>query len=156
MQCISSNPIGPWPGPNKAPCDACSPLPQPSCLHTTWASGRSQPWSQTVPHWPWIKISTLPEQELFHPLTRRTSPSATEFSVVSPAKQVSVNQQDFFYWPNATKGTGSCTFEHILLLNNRSSTRQRPLRDSTHNIHLTFAVKVYYTETTFNDMQKSP
>jgi hypothetical protein len=156
MQWISSNPIGPWPGPNKAPCDACSPLPQPSCLHTTWASGRSQPWSQTVPHWPWIKISTLPEQELFHPLTRRTSPSATEFSVVSPAKQFSVNQQYCFYWPNATKGTRSCSFQHILLLNNTSSTRQRPLRVSTHNIHLKFAVTVYCPEMTFNDMQMSP
>lgn len=70
----SSNQMGPLPGPKAAPTGADRTLPQPSCLHTTWASTRPQLSSHTVPHCPRWKISTLPEQELF-PLTRRTSPS---------------------------------------------------------------------------------
>lgn len=38
--------------------------PQPTSLHTTWASVRFQPLSHTVPHVPLWRTSTLPEQEL--------------------------------------------------------------------------------------------
>lgn len=71
----SSIQMGPVPSPKRALWGADSTLPQPSCLHTTWASNRSQASSHTVPHWPLWKISTRPEQELFPPLARRTSPS---------------------------------------------------------------------------------
>lgn len=71
----SSNQMGPLPCPKGALCGADRTLPQPSCLHTTWPSTRSQASSHTVPHCPRWKISTLPEQELFPPLARRTCPS---------------------------------------------------------------------------------
>lgn len=71
----SSNQMGPLPGPKRALRGADRTLPQPSCLHTTWASTRPQASSHTVPHCPRRKISTLPEQELFPPLARRTCPS---------------------------------------------------------------------------------
>ena len=74
-QATSSNQMGPLPCPKRALCGADRTLPQPSCLHTTWASTRSQWSSHTVPHCPRRKISTLPEQELFPPLTRRTCSS---------------------------------------------------------------------------------
>ncbi len=72
----SSSQMGPLPCPKCADVGADRALPQPSCLHTTWASTRPQESSHTVPHCPLWKISTLPEQELFPPLTRRTCPSA--------------------------------------------------------------------------------
>lgn len=78
----SSNQMGPLPSPKRAPCGADKALPQPNCLHTTWASTRSQASSQTVPHCPRRKISTLPEQELFPPLARWTCPST---AVLLPA-----------------------------------------------------------------------
>ena len=71
----SSNQMGPLPCPKRAFPGADRTLPQPSCLHTTWASTRPQASSHTVPHCPRWKISTLPEQELFLPSARRTCPS---------------------------------------------------------------------------------
>ena len=82
LHVTSSNQMGPLPGPKRAPCGADRALPQPSCLHTTWASTSSQASSQTVPHSPRWKISTLPEQELFPPLARRTCPSTAVLLLV--------------------------------------------------------------------------
>ena len=67
----SSSQMGPDPWPNLANFKASRASPQPSCLHTTRASSRSQPSSQMVPQEPWSRISTLPVQEP-PPSTRRS------------------------------------------------------------------------------------
>lgn len=51
---------GPRPGSKCAPLGAATALPQASCLHTTWASRKSQPSSHTVPQVPLECSSTLP------------------------------------------------------------------------------------------------
>lgn len=65
--------ISPLPAPNSAPRRADSAKPHPSSRHTTSASRRSQPWSQTVLHRSWRRTSTLPEH-LFSPSTSLTPP----------------------------------------------------------------------------------
>ena len=70
-QARSSRVMEPVPCPNWAIPETSRASPQPSSLHTTWASCRSQPSSHTEPHWPEYNTSTLPEQ-LLGPLTRRT------------------------------------------------------------------------------------
>ena len=70
-QFSSSSQMGPDPRPNSANCKALRAPPQPSCLHTTRASSRSQPSSQMVPQEPWSRISTLPAQGP-PPSTRRS------------------------------------------------------------------------------------
>jgi len=72
MQLKSSSQMCPIPCPKRARLWAAMALPQPSCLHTTAASFRSQPSSQTVPHCPLWSTSTLPLQR-FGPSARRTS-----------------------------------------------------------------------------------
>lgn len=52
LQWISSSKMGPVPSPKWAESVALMATPQPSCLHTTWASLRSQLSSQTVPQDP--------------------------------------------------------------------------------------------------------
>ena len=71
VQFRSSSQMGPDPAPKWADPVALRASPQPSCLHTTWASSRSQPSSQMVPQEPWSRISTLPAQGL-PPSTRRS------------------------------------------------------------------------------------
>ena len=63
--------MGPDPSPKWADLVTLRASPQPSCLHTTWASSRSQPSSQMVPQEPWSRISTLPAQGP-PPSTRRS------------------------------------------------------------------------------------
>ena len=70
-QFSSSSQMGPDPWPNSANCKALRASPQPSCLHTTRASSRSQPSSQMVPQEPWSRTSTLPAQGP-PPSTRRS------------------------------------------------------------------------------------
>jgi len=71
MQFTSSSHTGSCPCPNIALPGADTAFPQPSCLHTTSASAKSQPSSHTVPQrWLWC-TSILPEQRL-EPFTRRT------------------------------------------------------------------------------------
>ena len=67
----SSSQIDPDPAPKWADPMALRASPQPSCLHTTRASSRSQPSSQMVPQEPWSRISTLPAQGP-PPSTRRS------------------------------------------------------------------------------------
>ena len=66
-----SSQMGPDPAPKGADSTALRASPQPSCLHTTRASSRSQPSSQMVPQEPWSRISTLPAQGPA-PSTRRS------------------------------------------------------------------------------------
>ena len=61
----------PDPAPKWADPMALRASPQPSCLHTTRASSKSQPLSQMVPQEPWSRISTLPAQGPL-PSTRRS------------------------------------------------------------------------------------
>ena len=70
-QFSSSSQMGPDPWPNWANFKALRALPQPSCLHTTRASSKSQPSLQMVPQEPWSRISTLPAQGP-SPSTRRS------------------------------------------------------------------------------------
>jgi hypothetical protein len=72
MQFTSLSQMGPDPAPKWAEVMAFRATPQPSCLHTTWASLRSQLSSQMVPHVSWWRISILPAQWLLPP-TRRSS-----------------------------------------------------------------------------------
>ena len=67
----SSSQMGPDPAPKWADPVALRASPQPSCLHTTRASSRSQLSSQIVPQEPWSRISTLPAQGP-PPSTRRS------------------------------------------------------------------------------------
>jgi hypothetical protein len=67
----SSSQMGPDPAPKWADLVALRVSPQPSCLHTTRASSRSQPSSQMVPQEPSSRISTLPAQGP-PPSTRRS------------------------------------------------------------------------------------
>lgn len=53
---------GPVPWPKAASFSAITAVPHPSCLHTTWASSKSQESSHTVPQEPPCQISTRPEQ----------------------------------------------------------------------------------------------
>ena len=71
VQFRSSSQIGPDPTPKWADPVALRASPQPSCLHTTRASSRSQLSSQMVPQEPWSRISTLPAQGP-PPSTRRS------------------------------------------------------------------------------------
>ena len=71
MQFRSSSQMGPDPAPKWADPVALRASPQPSCLHTTRASSRSQRSSQMVPQEPWSRISTLPAQRP-PPSTRRS------------------------------------------------------------------------------------
>lgn len=50
-------------------------MPQPSCRQTTWASGKSQSSSQTVPQVPRCRTSTRPRQLPF-PFASRKPPPA--------------------------------------------------------------------------------
>ena len=70
-QFSSSSQMGPDPWPNWANFKASRAPPQPSCLHTTRASSKSQPSLQMVPQEPWSRISTLPAQGP-SPSTRRS------------------------------------------------------------------------------------
>ena len=71
VQFRSSSQMGPDPAPKWADPMTLRASPQPSCLHTTRASSRSQPSSQMVPQEPWSRISTLPAQGP-PPSTRRS------------------------------------------------------------------------------------
>ena len=66
-----SSQMGPDPAPKEEERVASRAFPQPSCLHTTRASSRSQPSSQMVPQELRSRISTLPAQGL-PPSTRRS------------------------------------------------------------------------------------
>ena len=70
-QYTRSSQMGPDPAPKGADSTALRASPQPSCLHTTRASSRSQLSSQMVPQEPWWRISTLPAQGP-PPSTRRS------------------------------------------------------------------------------------
>ena len=70
-QFSSSSQMGPGPWPNWANFKASRAPPQPSCLHTTRASSKSQPSLQMVSQEPWSRISTLPAQRP-SPSTRRS------------------------------------------------------------------------------------
>lgn len=61
--------IVPVPGPKKASPRAAVAFPQPNWRHTTWASGRSQASSHTVPHTEFKKISTRPSHRCWPPTT---------------------------------------------------------------------------------------
>lgn len=69
-----SSRIVPVPGPKKASTRAAVASPQPSWRHTTWASGRSQASSHTVPHPEFKYISTRPSHWCWPP-TSLTIPS---------------------------------------------------------------------------------
>ena len=71
LQSSVSSQMGPDPDPKWADPVALRASPQPSCLHTTRASSKSQPLSQMVPQEPWSRISTLPAQGP-PPSTRRS------------------------------------------------------------------------------------
>ena len=71
VQFTSSSQMRPDPAPKWANTLASRPSPQPSCLHTTFTSFKSQLSSQTVPQEPWWRISTLPAHRL-PPFTRRS------------------------------------------------------------------------------------
>ena len=63
--------IGPVPLPNCKALTATAPCPRnPSCLHTTWASGAPQRSLQMVPHSPCTYTSTRPSLEELPPTNR--------------------------------------------------------------------------------------
>lgn len=80
-----SSRIVPVPGPKKASPRAAVASPQPSWRHTTWASGKSQASSHTVPHPEFKYISTRPSQSCVPP-TSLTIPAETRRSVSSPTQ----------------------------------------------------------------------
>lgn len=73
VQSTSSSQMGSEPCPKGACCGTATAVPQPSCRQTTLASFRSQPSSQTVPHWCSWRTSTRPVHGV-GPLTKRTAP----------------------------------------------------------------------------------
>lgn len=63
--CTSSRKMLPTPSPKWPFPRALRPFPQFSCRHTTWASSIPQRSSQTVPHVPLWRTSTLPSHRFF-------------------------------------------------------------------------------------------
>ena len=109
-QFSSSSQMGPDPWPNWANFKASRAPPQPSCLHTTRASSRSQPSSQMVPQEPWSRISTLPVQEPL-PSTRRSCLLPEEREMWQWGVDAGVEEWDVEEWDGAVgmrRVFGSC------------------------------------------------